>query len=100
MSILLHIHDIANAIQMAHNIISCGGTGKHSYTLQSVWLNKSYEETSCDCNSSMQTFRMHRVWNDVRESSGRIPRLLKGLNAVPVNRQEFPSRLNDCSVRR
>ena len=56
MSIQLHMYDVADAVQMAHNVIPCGGTGKHSYTLQSVWLNESYEEKSGDCNSSIQTF--------------------------------------------
>ena len=46
MRILLQIHDITDVIHMVHNVISCGGTGKHGYTLQSVWLNERYEITS------------------------------------------------------
>ena len=56
MSVVLHIHGIANAIQMVRNVIESGITSKHSYTLQSVWLNRSHEETGSDCNSSLQTF--------------------------------------------
>ena len=48
MSIKLHIHGIADVIQMVHNIISGGSTSKRSYTLQSIWLNESYEETGDD----------------------------------------------------
>jgi hypothetical protein len=33
MSILLHVHDIADVIQIVHNIISGGVAGKHSYIL-------------------------------------------------------------------
>jgi hypothetical protein len=32
-SILLHIHDIADLIQMLYNVVCGGGTGEHGDTL-------------------------------------------------------------------
>lgn len=99
MSIGLQIHSITDTVQMAHDTISCGGTGKHGYTLESIDLNESYEETSGDCNGSMHTFPC-TGFGIMCARVGRIPGFPAGTNRAPVNRQEFPSRLNDYLVRR
>ena len=99
MRIVFHIHGITDAIQMAHNVNSCGDTGKHSYTLQSLRLNRSDEETSGDYSRSMQTFPCTEFGMTCARV-GRIPGSLEDTNLAPVNRQDLPSRLNDCSVQR